>query len=774
MKKLIAYLLAVLCLTPALASCGETPAQTETTIETTAAETVPETEAETTSAETEEQTVTDAAPETEPEPADKIEDFSIGGVPLAEFSIVTTAEPSENIRNAATDLMLIVRQATGVTLPVVNSAEGVSHAIYVGKNAKDCEKLNEALTEVKDDGYAMVEDAGNLYISGVIGRGTMNGVYDFLQDHLGVRFYSDVFTFIKEEYVRSVKAGQKTVFNPVFPARYNWSRNSETNYMRITKRTKSTSIKYAGSHNLGSLSGTGDGFAPQPCLSDEKIFETVFENLCKQIDKKPTKTFFHVNPNDGGAYCACEKCKAAYEAAGGTAMGTLLPFINRIADAVKEKYPEREIDILTYAYKESTKAPDPAYVTPRDNVVITLCMMDSSCYTHSWNDPDCGMNRISYANMVAWSKICKKLCIYDYTYNHASYESSVGPNLDVLYDNIQTYKELGCVGMLGEGEHLNDTGEFCELRNYLINRLLWEPDVSREEYYKWWDEFMRDYYGDAAPYIREYIDLMNATSRRTGLTAWDGHTSVYTDPSVFYAPKVDGKKDYTVINKCEELWDNALACRLDDDQRAHVEKSSTHFRDFRSRYAETVKEKRDAAIEYKALCDKYTQNWDYKLAGAGALSDDLKTPTEGLVYREYADGTLYVSDAGSMTSGTLVIPAEADGKTVYAVGNSAFARAGAVVEAHISEGVRKIGTYAFRGAPHLKAVYLPESLETLGYGALGVSGDSDYGCPALKDVYYAGTAAEWNALYDRNNAEWKTLGGVTVHCSDTDIEYKAE
>lgn len=757
MKKITVLIIISAFVLPLLFSCGGTEAPT--TESDTAALTQARTDTEA------------AATETDAETAaakDPLKDFEIGGIPLAEFSVVLPADAASGVVNAAKDLVYFIKLAAGAELEIVTETDRFSHGIILGKTSHDTDKIVSARSEVKSDGYALAEDNGNLFISGVINRGTMNGVYDFLENHFGVRFYSDTFTFIKEEYVKDVAAGQKTVFNPVFPARYNWSRNAETNVMRITKRTKSTSIKYGGSHNLGSLSKTGDGFSKQPCLSDEKIFETVFENLCKQIDKKPTKTFFHINPNDGGTYCQCDKCKSAYKAAGGTAMGTLLPFINRIAAAVKEKYPDREIDILTYAYKESTKAPDPDFVKPADNVVITLCMMDSSCFTHAWNDPDCEMNRVSYANMVAWSRICKKLCIYDYTYNHASNVSSVGPNLDVLYDNIQTYKELGCVGMLGEGDHLNDTGEFVELRNYLINRLMWNPDVTREEYYKWWDEFMRDYYGDAAPYLREYIDLMNATSRRTGLTAWNGHTSVYTDPSVFYAPKVDGKKDTAVIEKCGQLWNDALACTLTDDQLAHVEKSSVHFRDFQARYGESGRIKQEAKKKFDALSDKYTHNWDGKLAKAGTTDGaDTEKPSADLIVR--TDGVnSYVCDIGGFDGGVLVIPTEYDGQTVTAVGNSAFARAGAIVEARIPEGIKKIGTYAFRGAPNLKTVYLPKSLETLGYGALGVKGDDNYGCPALETVFYAGTVEEWISLYDQTNAEWKTLEGITVRCSDGD------
>jgi hypothetical protein len=93
---------------------------------------------------------------------------------------------------------------------------------------------------------------------------------------------------------------------------------------------------------------------------------------------------------------------------------------------------------------------------------------------------------------------------------------------------------------------------------------------------------------------------------------------------------------------------------------------------------------------------------------------------------------------------------------------------------HIPEGITTVGAYAFRGCKNLKTVYLPASLQTLGFAAFGKSGDENYGCDSLTDIHYAGTAEQWEKLYGENNGAWKTLYGVTVHCSDTDVTIAAE
>ena len=719
---------------------------------------------------------TDSEPVETEEPPQTPGDITIGGVPLSEFSVVLASEPLSGVKKAAEDMIRLIDFASGIRLPLISDSETVEHAVFIGETAADNDKIIAARQQVKDDGYALIEDNGNLYISGIIGRGTQNGVYDFLQDYLGIRFYSDTFTYVRDDGINNVPAGQLTIYNPVLPGRYNWSFACEQKIQRFTNRTKSASIKYAGSHNLGSLSKTGDGVSAQPCLSDPAVFEQVLSSVCKQIDKNPTKTLFHINQNDGGKFCDCAECTAKNEAAGGTCMGSLLMFINDIADAVTEKYPDRQIDIMTYAYHDTTTAPDPDVVKPRDNVVIVLCRMDSSCFNHAWNDPNCEHNRKSYANMVKWSQMCKKFAVYDYSYNHASSVCSVGPNLDVLWDNMQALKECGCIGLLTEGDHLAETGEFVELRNYLINSLMWNPDITKEEYYELWDQFMIDYYGAAGVYLREYIDLMNATSLRTGLTAWNGHTSVYTDPTVFYAPKINGFSNFEVINKCIELWDNALACELTDEQFAHVEKSSLHFRYFESQYAMGATVKRKAEEMFKALCDKYTYDYDNSLPARGETDGiSTTTPSQGLEFRAYpGSGELYICDKGEFKDGVLVIPTEHEGKAVTSVGKSAFSRATSVVELYVPEGITYIGVYAFRGCKNLTSVHLPASLTTLGYGALGVHGSEHYECPNLTDIYYAGTADMWHKIYDDSNGVWGTMANITVHCYDTDITLTAE
>ena len=696
--------------------------------------------------------------------------FTVAGNPIEEYDIVIPEEAEKVVLSGASDMAELILKATDHKPQIRTEKSG--HSIILDVTAYDTDEVKAARAEVGADGYAMLEQNGDLYITGAIPLGTRNGVYDFLQNHLGLRFYCGSFTAVRKDGIHNIEAGHRTVYTPVFLYRNNYCTEvmmNVNNYAARTMGSGTMSGGIGGPHNLGPRSGKGDVYGRQPCLSDPEVYDAVLQSVFKDIDNRTGDLIINVCQNDGAGFCRCDKCTEKYEAAGRTDMGPLLLFINDIADAVKEKYPDRDINILTLAYQDSTVCPDPEYVKPRDNVIIQLCMMNSTCFAHAFNDPECEINRVTYDNIRKWSDVCRKLYVWDYCYNHASYEASVGPDLDVLWDNMQMFRDCHFIGQFQQSSGV-ETGEFVELRSYLIGRLMWNPNITREEYVTMYDEFMEDYYGDAAPYIKEYIDLLNESSRRPGLTDWNGHTSVYTDMSVFFVPRVDKKQDTTVIDRCRELWDKALSCTLDDVTFAHVEKSSITFMNALSLYAGERSVKKKASNTYKALCDKYTYDWDGKLPDAGPTEGFSTTvPSEGLEFRTYENGECYVSDAGDFRAGMLVIPTSHEGAAVTSVGQSAFSRCDYIVELHVPEGIRYIGKFAFRNCVNMQSVCLPESLETLEYAALGITGNAYYENTAMKDIYYAGTSERWEALFNAYNGA-SVLKNVTVHCSDKDVE----
>ena len=80
------------------------------------------------------------------------------------------------------------------------------------------------------------------------------------------------------------------------------------------------------------------------------------------------------------------------------------------------------------------------------------------------------------------------------------------PNWCVLQPNLKTLKKYYVKGVFEEANCAANGGvDFNELRTYLICKLMWNPDCDIDAHRK---EFMEYYYGDAAQYLDEYLNMI--------------------------------------------------------------------------------------------------------------------------------------------------------------------------------------------------------------------------------------------------------------------------
>ena len=170
-----------------------------------------------------------------------------------------------------------------------------------------------------------------------------------------------------------------------------------------------------------------------------------------------------------------------------------------MAEAVEKEFPDVLVESLAYQY---TRKP-PKTIKPRDNVLIRLCTIECS-----YIQPlDGQQNQAFAADMEGWSKLAKYLFIWDYTTNYNDYLGP-HPNLRVLGPNVRYFVKHGAIGLFEEGEG----DDFCELKNWLLMRLMWEPNLDAE---KLIDEFLCGYYGEAVgPLLRQYWDVLIAQAEK--------------------------------------------------------------------------------------------------------------------------------------------------------------------------------------------------------------------------------------------------------------------
>ena len=529
----------------------------------------------------------------------------IANTPLDSYTIILPAAALAGERDVADLLSEVITRATGVTLPVAtDDAPATDCEIVIGKTNRDTDKVATARNQIKNDGYAMVVDGTRLYITGNLPRGGVYGVYAFMEDYLGARFCSDTYMTLHDGEVKDIPADLYRVDSPYFfsrdtfwyhilhprrPTKLNGRNAVKSNHWDMPDL--GGGVTYAGPfvHSIWDLTETKHEIGFQPCLTDEAIYQTTIKNVRKRLQENPNATIISVSQNDSyphQAGCQCENCKAIDDREG-TPMGSLLTFVNRIADDIKDDYPHVYVDTLAYRYTRQA----PKSIKPRDNVIIRLCSIEC-CFAHPLDDPDCPHNVAFKKDIEEWSAICNNLYIWDYTTDFLCYLSPF-PNFAVLQKNVKFFKDHHVIGMFEQGNYQSLSGEFGELRGYLLAKLLWDPDMTEEEYYAHMDEFLRDYYGAGWTYVREYIDVTTRKAAERHLFIYDTPDRIFpfakippedigVDPekiaewnrTVKENPAVKPAEEIAFAEHLLDLWNKALAAAETDDHHAHVMQSS--------------------------------------------------------------------------------------------------------------------------------------------------------------------------------------------------------
>jgi uncharacterized protein DUF4838 len=344
-------------------------------------------------------------------------------------------------------------------------------------------------------------------------------VYSFLQDIGGVRWWAPDDTFMPKKPTFVVADDLIVSYAPQMISREMYHRNAQpTVFSARMKGNGSLTPEYGGAVRIinfvhsfykylppkkyfdahpdwySEIDGKRTHERAQLCLTNEEMTQELIKNVLETLRNNPDARMIDVSQNDCHGFCTCEKCKAIDDAEESHA-GTLVLLLNRVAEAVEKEFPDVLVESLAYQY---TRKP-PKTIKPRDNVLIRLCTIECS-----YIQPlDGEQNRKFAADMEGWSKLAKYLFIWDYTTNYNDYLGP-HPNLRVLVPNVRYFIKHGAIGLFEEGEG----DDFCELKNWLLMRVMWEPNLDAE---KLINEFVSGYYGEAvAPLIKQYWDVLIA------------------------------------------------------------------------------------------------------------------------------------------------------------------------------------------------------------------------------------------------------------------------
>jgi hypothetical protein len=248
------------------------------------------------------------------------------------------------------------------------------------------------------------------------------------------------------------------------------------------------------------INGERTAFRSQLCLTNPDVLQITIDKVKQWLRADSNANVVSVSQNDWYSPCECAACKAI-DLREGSHSGTMLYFVNQVAEAIEQEFPH--VAICTLAYQYTRKAP--ATMRPRLNVIIRLCSIEC-CFSHP--QEQCARNSSFVQDIEEWSKICNRIYIWDYVTEFGHYISPF-PNFYSLQPNIQFFLRYGAKGIFEQGP--GTTGELAELRSYLLAKLLWNPEIDVAAVI---DDFLQGYYGKAsAPFMRAYIDLINRKAR---------------------------------------------------------------------------------------------------------------------------------------------------------------------------------------------------------------------------------------------------------------------
>ncbi len=616
MKRILTFLLASMLLLSSFTACGETTSGQET-------------EAKTETAEAAEQSETQAETEAKEPAAYTLDKLTENGAALAH--LVISAEAGEALAFAAEDFRFHIQFISGADVPVVHEAAEGSLPVVIGTpdTNPELETLFPDdllwLRELTDenggqwgsDGFAVRVLDGRIYIFGATERGAVNGIYDFIEENMGVIWIrtnedtgiiydeNPTITLTKTDYREKspfeVRGWHLTsISHDTCSADQLLLSRSKMNTISSYPSTTMSIEKLGVTHNMkmlvlnspaydpevseywntigGTTYGTYDN-SVQINFFSEKTAEAVAASILLKLAAGEEYPFigiedtrvFGSNANHEGVpfeYAPGEFVDPSDPSYLSTVYFT---FINRVARIIKEQFPNGKIATFAYFFTEI-----PPVCELEDNVLIVMAPLDEDL-THSYNDPTSINNSMIYEKMEAWRAKNANMVFYNYYGCFSMGHLYTRPIWDRIKEDLSYYMDCGFYGLLPEG--LSDAGtsrgqarwDMNDMTYWIYSKLAWDPTLDVDALI---DEYCDKVYGAASEPMQEYYYLLEA-GWRAGKDDpfppyfWDTLWDVYTDCFLFNG-NFDGNPE--VENLAERILDalNRAWAVADDRAMTHI------------------------------------------------------------------------------------------------------------------------------------------------------------------------------------------------------------
>lgn len=473
------------------------------------------------------------------------------------YTIVLPKDASPSEEHAARELKSFLFRISGARLPIMTEGEWLPKKMILLGDGETLRSLGVAIDfeDLGDEGFAIKTTGPHLVIAGGRLRGTMYGVYTFLEEVLGCRWYTSHVSHIPNKptiILKPLDIVQKPDFeyrepfySDAFDADWAARHKANGNSAQLDKARGGKVIYYPFVHSFAGLVPLDKYFKDHPeyfsmidgkrtadhtqlCMSNPEVLKIATETVLRWIEEHPEARIVSVSQNDWYNNCQCEKCRAVDEEEGSPS-GLLLRFVNEIAAEVEKKYPDKLIDTLAYQWTEKP----PKMTKPRHNVRARLCPI-SQCQHHPYEA--CEQNAGFVENLRNWSKITDNLYIWHYNTVFPNYLLPL-PDLEELAADIPMYKRFGVKGMFMQGTYnagngpAGGAGFMDNLKAYMIAKLLWntEADVKAIT-----DDFLSGFFGKAGKPIGEFLDLLHDKVRTENIhgNIWQNVGAAFLTPEI--------------------------------------------------------------------------------------------------------------------------------------------------------------------------------------------------------------------------------------------------
>ena len=420
-----------------------------------------------------------------------------GSITLAEggkttYRIVATAAPE--VQAAAHELQAYLRRMSGASFPaVLDTSPRTEHEILLGNNrrlaelgiAVDWEELGEEACVIRTVGQRLV-------IAGGPQRGTINGVYGFLEDVLGCRWFAREVTVVPErdplvvgplDSVQVPSFGFRRINETSTARDLAWCAHLRLNaagpghgggtlledWLFVNHKTWAGSTLHTLTKHPG-MTWPDEVLIPpelfdehpeyfaqvggkrvrdgQPCLTNREAAMSAATTAKEWLRRSPQATLLDVTPSDrGDRWCECAECKESYQRyecegyADWCRTATLVRFVNIVADQIAEEFPQ--VKVVTLAYN-ATDPPPPDDCRIAENLVIMYCPIGVS-----WNYPLTGPHSEKYALKYTRTKKFAELCRESWVLYYAQPWNGLVfyPDMPMWSTNFRLLRDAGTKGV---------------------------------------------------------------------------------------------------------------------------------------------------------------------------------------------------------------------------------------------------------------------------------------------------------------------------------------